>query len=471
MALKQLILTKRIEEKRNSLAALTAKHNELAQRRAAIDQCGEELTAAVEEITEETGAEDQAAVMAEVDAHVQADEALTAEETANDAERQAIEQEISDMEAELEALNQRAAGTPSRHEDKKEMKTMETRKLFNMSIQERDAFFAREDVRGFVTRVRELAGQNRAVTGAELAIPEVILGLLRENVLNYSKLYRHVNVVYVNGSARQLIMGTVPEAVWTEMCATLNELNLTFNQVEVDGYKVGGYVAVCNAMLQDSDIALGSEIITALTQAIGLALDKAILYGTGTKMPLGIVTRLTQTTAPSDQPVNARPWADLSKTNVISVATGEEGIALFQAIMQASGAAKGKYSRGNKFWVVNEATYTKLVSESLTINAAGAITAGVNGNMPVIGGAVEVLPFVPDNIIIGGYGDLYLLAERAGATVAMSEHARFLQDQTVYKATARYDGLPVIPEGFVAIGLEGATPSATAVTFAADTAN
>lgn len=471
MALKQLILTKRIEEKRNSLAALTAKHNELAQRRAAIDQCGEELTAAVEEITEETGAEDQAAVMAEVDAHVQADEALTAEETANDAERQAIEQEISDMEAELEALNQRAAGTPSRHEDKKEMKTMETRKLFNMSIQERDAFFAREDVRGFVTRVRELAGQNRAVTGAELAIPEVILGLLRENVLNYSKLYRHVNVVYVNGSARQLIMGTVPEAVWTEMCATLNELNLTFNQVEVDGYKVGGYVAVCNAMLQDSDIALGSEIITALTQAIGLALDKAILYGTGTKMPLGIVTRLTQTTAPSDQPVNARPWADLSKTNVISVATGEEGIALFQAIMQASGAAKGKYSRGNKFWVVNEATYTKLVSKSLTINAAGAITAGVNGNMPVIGGAVEVLPFVPDNIIIGGYGDLYLLAERAGATVAMSEHARFLQDQTVYKATARYDGLPVIPEGFVAIGLEGATPSATAVTFAADTAN
>lgn len=471
MALKQLILTKRIEEKRNSLAALTAKHNELAQRRAAIDQCGEELTAAVEEITEETGAEDQAAVMAEVDAHVQADEALTAEETANDAERQAIEQEISDMEAELEALNQRAAGTPSRHEDKKEMKTMETRKLFNMSIQERDAFFAREDVRGFVTRVRELAGQNHAVTGAELAIPEVILGLLRENVLNYSKLYRHVNVVYVNGSARQLIMGTVPEAVWTEMCATLNELNLTFNQVEVDGYKVGGYVAVCNAMLQDSNIALGSEIITALTQAIGLALDKAILYGTGTKMPLGIVTRLTQTTAPSDQPVNARPWADLSKTNVISVATGEEGIALFKAIMQATGAAKGKYSRGNKFWVVNEATYTKLVSESLTINAAGAITAGVNGNMPVIGGAVEVLPFVPDNIIIGGYGDLYLLAERAGATVAMSEHARFLQDQTVYKATARYDGLPVIPEGFVAIGLEGATPSATAVTFAADTAN
>ena len=37
---------------------------------------------------------------------------------------------------------------------------------------------------------------------------------------------------------------------------------------------------------------LAGEIIDALGRAIGLALDKAILYGTGTRMPLGIVTRL-----------------------------------------------------------------------------------------------------------------------------------------------------------------------------------
>ncbi len=471
MALKQLILTKRIAERKNTLAALTAKGEELTQRRSAINQRGEELTAAVEEITEATSAEDQAAVMAEVDAHVQTDEALTAEEADNERERQAIEREISDMEAELETLNQRATGMPTRCDNKKEMKTVETRKFFGMNTQERDAFFAREDVRGFVTRVRELAGQNRAVTGAELTIPQVILGVMRENVLHYSKLYRHVNVVYVNGTARQIIMGTVPEAVWTEMCANLNELNLTFNDVEVDGYKVGGCIAVCNATLQDSDVALGSEIITALTQAIGIALDKAILYGKGIKMPMGILPRLAQTTKPSDYPANARPWADLSTTNIITIPTSKTGVALFQAIMTASGAAKGKYSRGEKFWAMNETTYTKLVAEAMNINAAGAITAGVNVTMPVIGGALEVLPFIPNNVVIGGYGDLYLLTERAGVTVGMSEHVRFIQDRTVYKATARYDGMPVIPEGFVAIGLEGATPSATAVTFAGDTAN
>ena len=106
----------------------------------------------------------------------------------------------------------------------------------------------------------------------------------------------------------------------------------------------------------------------------------------------------------------------------------------------------------------------------MAIDANGAIVSGVNGTMPVVGGIIEVLDFVPDNVVIGGFFDLYLLAERAAAKFATSEHVRFLQDQTVLKGTARYDGTPVIAEGFVAIGINGATPTA-AMAFAPDAAN
>jgi len=95
---------------------------------------------------------------------------------------------------------------------------------------------------------------------------------------------------------------------------------------------------------------------------------------------------------------------------------------------------------------------------------------GMQQAMPVVGGAVELLDFIPDNNIIGGYGQRYLLAERAGTTLAQSEHVRFLQDQTVFKGTARYDGTPAIAESFVLIGIGGTTP-ATSVTFAEDKAN
>ena len=187
-------------------------------------------------------------------------------------------------------------------------------------------------------------------------------------------------------------------------------------------------------------------------------------------MPLGVVTRLVQTAAPADYPATARPWADLHTSNIVSIAAGTEDADLFKEIVLALGAAKGAYSRGTKVWVMNETTYTTLVANAMTIDANGAIVSGVSGQMPVAGGTIEVLNFIPDNVIIAGYFDLYLLAERAGTKFATSEHIRFLQDQTVMKGTARYDGVPVIAEAFVAIGLGGTTPNAT-MTFASDTAN
>ena len=287
----------------------------------------------------------------------------------------------------------------------------------------------------------------------------------------YSKLYRRVNLRQLGGTGRMVIEGTIPEAVWTEACANLNELDLSFSKVEVDGYKVGGYFRICNAILEDSDIDLAAELLDVLSRAIGYALDKAIIYGTGTKMPLGIVTRLAQTEQPENYPLTARPWANLSATNIVSVtAANSTGVKLFQNILKGFGAAKSKYSRGVKFWAMNEATYTTMMAEALSINASGAVVSGMQNTMPVIGGAIEILDFIPDNNIVAGYGDLYLLAERAGMSLATSEHVRFVEDQTVFKGTARYDGKPAIAEAFVVFAINGATAT-TSMAFAQDKAN
>lgn len=90
--------------------------------------------------------------------------------------------------------------------------------------------------------------------------------------------------------------------------------------------------------------------------------------------------------------------------------------------------------------------------------------------MPVAGGNVETLDFIPNYVIIGGHFENYLLAERAGKKFAQSEHAFFLQDQTAFKGTARYDGQPVIPEAFAVIGINGTSPDAD-MDFASDNAN
>ncbi len=449
--LRALMIKKSLDEKRSALAKLT-EGVDFEKREA-------EIAGMIEEIQTQ---EERDAVNEEI-------EKFESEKAEFEAQKNKLDEEIRGLEKELDEIEADEQKAPEPIDEtkveRKENKTMETRKFFGMNSQERDAFFKRDDVQNYLAEVRTCMKEKRALSNVGLTIPEVMLGLLRENVIEYSKLYKHVTVRAINGEGREVIMGVVPEAVWTECCANLNELDLGFFDTEVNCWKVGGFFAVCNANLEDSDIALASEILTALGQAIGLALDKAILYGTGTRMPMGIVTRLAQTSAPADYPATARAWADLHTSNIVSVPADTADADLFKAIVLASGSAKSNYSRGEKVWVMNEKTYTFLMANALTINANGAIVSGVDGGMPVVGGVIEVLNFVPDDVIIGGYFDLYLLAERAGQKFATSEHVRFLQDQTVFKGTARYDGTPVIAEGFVAIGLNGTTPNAT-MTFA-----
>lgn len=466
MALKVLLLRKKIDEKNKALALLRAKDTELQTREA-------ELEASINEVTEETTAEERSA-LDEMVAQFEADNA------AHNEAKGTLEREIEELNTELAEQESAQDTTPpveqERHNERKESKPMNTRnEIFRkMTMQERTAFVERDDVKAYLGEVRTAIKEKRALTNVGLTIPTVMLGLLRQNIENYSKLYRHVTVRAINGEGRQLIMGDIPEAIWTECCANLNELSMSFYDMEVDCFMVAGYFAVCNANLEDSDIDLAAEILTALGQAIGMALDKAILYGrnaSGTQnMPQGIVPRLVQTAQPSGYPTTARPWADLHTSNVLSIAASVTGVDFFKALALDSGAIKGKYARGEKVWVMNETTYTKVVAEAMSIDAGGAIVSGVNGTMPVIGGIIEVLNFVPDNIIIGGYFELYVLAERRGAQFATSEHVRFLQNQTVMKGTARYDGGPAIAEAFAVIGIGGTTPAAT-MTFASDTAN
>lgn len=470
MAIRQLMLSKKIEQRKSSLAELQTQQEGLTTRSA-------ELEKALEEAKTD---EEIAAVEEEVNK-------LEGEQTELDGKKGTLEGEIADLEGELEQLNSNEPKSnnnpvPVPNEPNERSKgvvnSMKIRgKFFNgMERTAVQALIEREDAREFIVRTRELMDQKRSVTGGELGIPTVFLDILRDTLNQYSKLISRVNLKPLKGKARQSIAGTIPEGIWMEAYGKLNELNISFNMVEVDGYKVGGFIAAPNALLEDSDLDLVNEIMYAISQAIGLAIDKAILYGTGVKMPRGIVTRLAESAKPAYWGDDEKTWTDLHTSNLLLIdPAANTDVLFYKDLILKCGKAKANYSNGGKFWCMSSTTKSTLAAKALTINAAGAIVTGQSNTMPIVGGDIVELDFIPDNVIIGGYGSLYLLVERAGATLAQSTEVKFIEDQTVFKGTARYDGRPVIGEGFVAINISqvtGATvPSATAVTFVADTAN
>ncbi|MFR5876329.1 MAG: phage major capsid protein [Eubacterium sp.] len=456
--LKTILLRHKLDEKNKLLAQLREKKTSFKKRE-------DEIVAALNELDENSSDEDRKVV--EDDA-----EKLDIEQQENDNQISITNTEINDIQSELRQLEEKQERSKNSNNDnngRKETRNMSRVKFFGMNYEERQAFFADEGVKNFISRVRTCITEKRAIENVGLTIPKVMLDIITEKIEDNSKLLSRVYNRPVSGRGRELIMGEIPEAIWTDVYAILNEMDLGFNEIEVDGYQVAGFFAVANADANDNDVDLLTKIITAISRAIGKAVDKAIIYGTGVRMPLGWVTRLAQTAEPSDYLATARPWKNLSATNILT-GTGATGSTLFQEIVKRSGIIDNDYITDGLIWCMNKKTHTTLMAEAMGKDMNAAIVAGMQNEMPIIGGEIIELSFIPEGDITFGYAGAYLLAEREGTVLSQSEHVRWLRNQTLFKGVARYDGLPIIPEAFGLISIS-TNPPTTSVEFAPDKAN
>ena len=467
MALKALLIKKQIDNTRKQLKALLEKREANKAREAELAQAIEEVEteeqrSAVEEMVqafEADQAENESAITRLNDEIAGLERDLEAEEAAQDTEPPA--NPTTDPQTPAEN-NER------RHED------MNTRvQIPGMTVRDRLAdIVIRDDSKDFLSTVRDAIANKRAISNVGVLIPDVYLPMIRTEIARASRLLRFVQVRNLSGDALLNIAGTIPEAVWTDCCASLNEISLGFNQIEAGCHKVGAYMAICNATLEDADIDLAAEIVSALGTAISKALDKAILFGTGVKMPLGILTRLAQESQPADWGALAPAWTDLHSTNIVTLnIDSSSGASFFQALIEKLALAKPKTSNEGLFWVMNRTTHLHILAKALAFNAQAALVAGTD-LFPIIGGTIVEFEDdeIPDNWIAGGFGANYLLIERAGVRFANSDIPMFLQDQTLFKATARYDGKPIFGEAFVVVRFDNTAP-ATSDTFPVDWAN
>lgn len=461
---KRSLTAKKLTEARARAKKLRADEEELAKQLEAVqDEIPADLEQQIQEVTDaQTEVNDQIGEL--VDELSNLDDQLAAvEDTLDEPAPEADPEEDPTRSARKGGSRRAATPVPGR---------FACRSRCFASRSQRDAFYANPAVHGFLDRIRSIGtlamASRRSVTGADLTIPDQILDVLRDNLNEYSKLISKVRLRQVRGQARQHIIGKVPEGIWMEMAGALNDLEFKITDIETDGYKVGGYIPIDNYLLKDSDIALGEEILYALGQAIGYALDKAIVYGLGpnSKMPVGIVTRLAQTAKPGYWTDTMGDWTDLHSSHILTLdLASKAGTDFFVPFLQAAAKAEPTYTTDGKIWICNDATRQDLLIRSLAYNSAAALMAGLDNTMPIVGGEIITLEFIPDHQVIGGYGGEYVLVEREGGTFASSDLPLFVQDKTVYKGTARYDGQPVSGEGFVAISYDNVAPT-TSMAFA-----
>lgn len=424
MGLKQLMLDKKIKQRQAQLEELKTKFN--------IEQREADLTAALEEAQSEE----------EVQAVEESVAELDADKETYESEKGTLETEIESLERELDELEKKEPEKGQQRSAAPQQQKIENRggyEIMKKGMETRAMKLERlnnEEVRSFYDKVREAVLNKRALSGLDLLIPEMVMNVIRPRIGDYSNLYNEVEVVQLNGTARAIFDGNIPEAIWTEMCDPVEELAFAFEPVELDGFKVGGFVPVCNAVLEDSLINLADYLEDRIARAIGKALDKAILTGTGAaaKQPEGIIPAVTANAVDSDF-----TFADFLP-NLGAIDTGDDEVGEVIAVMKRS-------------------TYYKyFMPQSITPTADGRFVAQGVTSPNIAGLRVVFSQYAPADAAVLGDFKQYLLGERAGTSLTSSTDVRFIQDQTVFKGTARYDGKPVNDAAFLLVNFVAPAP-------------
>jgi HK97 family phage major capsid protein len=414
--LKQLKIAKQLEIKRSKL-------KEVETKAAAILKRSEDAAAALEEAKTE---EDIKTVEAEITE-------IEKEQNGIEVEKKTIEAEITELETELDDVKERSAkaSATSKQQSRSKGESESMNRLQVRELLKTGEYFKRSDVQEFYQQFKNL----RAVTGGELAIPEVIVSRIMDILGDYSTLYPIVDRIQVKGTARILIDTDTTPASWVEQNASLPIGDVgTLAYLDFDGFKVGKVTFVDNYLLQDSVINLDEYVSKKIARAIGLALDIAILNGTGAagKQPTGIIPSIpigNQVSVPDDSTI-----ADFVKP-IGLIDTGEDNVGQIRAVMKRS------------------TYYAYFLEMSINVNAAGETVGRLpNLTTPDILGIPVVFnnSMAADEVLYGEF-EKYTLVERENIAIDNSEHVRFVEDQMAFRGKGRFDGKPTQPEAFVLI--------------------
>lgn len=279
-----------------------------------------------------------------------------------------------------------------------------------------------KEVREFYDKL-QMVLRGQAIT-RDLEIPELVEDRIKELLSTYSGLYDEVQVVPIGDEGRATLGVGEPKAKWDKITTTLEELQASFDLLEMDDIRVGGYLLTGNSIIKDNVIDMALYLEELLAKALAYGLDDGMINGQGDYTsifePVGILMNL-----PTENDVTA-PFTVkdiLSKIELIDT--------------------ENKQDIGEVVAVMKRKTYYK---DILAISNSSLPYPNINGLRVKFSGAVA------DNEIILGDFKEYILGERNRMKIARStDGPLFVTDQAIFKIVGRYDGKPHNEKAFVRI--------------------
>lgn len=229
-----------------------------------------------------------------------------------------------------------------------------------------------------------------------------------------------------NAESSALVGGV--RLIWREQSADVSESEPRFEQRIFRPHAADAYVAASTELISDAPQALEAFLTTLFGRAYATLKMRSLLRGTGAGQPRGIVGH------PATISVTRATGGTQAENDTGTI------LRMIERLLPGSTTA---------VWIAHPFWRSRLMATRL----ADTLLYVANGQSLVYGDTLagipiaysEHLPAVTDagSLVLADLS-YYAMVERAGFTVAFSEHARFLKRQAVWLFGVRVDGAPLL---------------------------
>ena len=281
-------------------------------------------------------------------------------------------------------------------------------------------------------------------TGTQKLVPATVFDRVFEELRTKHPLLSEISFQNTSGVIEWLVRnGNVEAAWWGELTdAITKKLSMAFRKEQTGLYKLSCWIPVAKAMLDLGPQWLDRFVREILLESMAMALELAIVAGTGKNQPIGMIKNLQGAVIDGVYP-NKTATA-LNNLDPVSL-----GVQIMAPLTK-----EGTRAVPSVLLMVNPLDYWgKIFPNTTVMSAAGTYVHGV---LPIPAKVVQSVA-VPQNRLIAGMGKDYFMGVGSTQRLEHSDHYKFLEDERTYIAKQYANGKPIYNESFLIFDIAGMT--------------
>ena len=272
--------------------------------------------------------------------------------------------------------------------------------------------------------------------GVEKLLPATVFDRVFEDLRQQHPLLNEINFVNTTGVTEWVTRtGDAEAAWWGQLCADITKkLEAAFKKERTELYKLSAYVPVCKSMLDLGPQWLDRFVRELLYESLAIALELAIVAGTGKEQPIGMKKDLAGAVVEGVYP-------DKTKVKLDDLSPRTLGTKVMAPLTKG-----GKRAVPSALLIVNPLDYwSKIFPATTFLSATGTYVHGV---LPIPAKVIQSVA-VEQGEMIAGMGKDYFMGVGSTQKIEHSDHYKFLEDERTYLAKQYANGKPIDNESYI----------------------